>query len=178
MSTTYLRPLLTPTDLASIEVSQYVRERAHVTAGAVGFGWIGTPDAPSTYQQLRAAYQESTTSGEPLPISNLACEPSIYARAEDNVAFRFWHDVHHVTFGLSFSLEDELELALWHLDEVQAAGFAPGSTPYALFQADLVGQLLLNALAHRFPFDQQRFSTTCAEIGLHRGLLEEIRRVT
>ena len=110
MSTTYLRPILTPVDLASIEVSQYVRECAQTTAETVGFGWIGTPDAPSTYQQLRAAYQESTTSGEPLPISNLACEPSIYARAEDNVAFRFWHDVHHVTFGLSFSLEDELEL--------------------------------------------------------------------
>lgn len=170
---------LTPEPGAQIrlDLSRFIRQRACQTANEVGFGWVGTPSAPSTYQQLRGAFNHSTSSGAPLPISNLFCDSTIYPAKEDNVRFRFWHDVHHVKLGLSFRLEDELELALWHLDQAAQACILPGTPVYELLQADLIGQVLLMALIRRFPIDQADFVTTCTQVGLMTGLLDEIRRV-
>lgn len=164
-------------DQARLDLSRFIRDRAEQTKNEVGFTWIGTPSAPSTYQQLRGAFNKSTSTGAPLPISNLFCDSSIYPVEEDNVRFRFWHDVHHVKLGLSFRLEDELELALWHLDQAAQAGILPGSVTYELLEADLIGQVLLMALIRRFPIDQAEFVNTCSQVGLMTGLLDEIRRI-
>lgn len=101
----------------------------------------------------------------------------IYTTPEVNFAFRFWHDVSHVQHGLSFGLEDELELALWHLDVLERDGLRPDSLAYRLLQADIVGQLLLMGLASRFPFDQKEFVLGCITLGMEPGVLAEIRRV-
>lgn len=163
--------------LARVAIAKFVRRQANETAAAVGFDWLPTPDAPSTYQQLRGAYAASLATGRPLPVSNLHTDTSVFLNPEDNIAFRFWHDVHHVRLGLSFSLSDELELASWHLGQAEQAGFAPGSLAYRLLEADHVGQVLLQGLAGRFPFDQETFVLTCVEAGLSTGLLAELRRV-
>lgn len=167
----------TKTALARVAVAKFVRLQAQETAAAAGFGWLATAEAPSTYQQLRGAYAASQATGAPLPVSNLHCESSVFPRPEDNIAFRFWHDCSHVRLGLSFSLEDELELATWHLAQAEQAGFTPGSLGYRLLEADHVGQVLVQAVGGRFPFDQEAFVLTCAQFGLGIGVLAELRRV-
>lgn len=165
------------TMLARVEVAKFVRRTAKATAAEVGFGWVAVSDAPSTYQQLRGAYAASQATGQPLPISSLNNDSSVFIKAEDNIAFRFWHDVSHVRLGLSFALADELELATWHLAQAERAGFAPGSLCYRLLEADHVGQVLMQALSGRFPFNQEAFVLTYARHGVGLGLLAELRRI-
>lgn len=158
-------------------LSDWVREAAARQALRCGFRWVGVAQAPSTYQQLRGAYQHSLESGEPLPVSYLYSERTVYLSEDDNIRFRYIHDCAHVERGLSFNLEDELELALWHLSQLTEAGHGPRTLPYELLTADLIGQVVLMSLIGRFPLDQQRFVLTCQEAGLFTGLLDEIRRV-
>lgn len=158
------------------QLSAFINEQADELAGRLGFGWRPVVDAPSTYQQLRGALDHSLNILEPLPVSSENSASVIYDDPEVNFAFRFWHDVSHVQHGLSFALEDELELALWHLKVLEQSGTARESIAYRLLEADLLGQLLLLGLVGRFPFDQEQFVLTCALLGLDRGLLAEIRR--
>lgn len=163
---------------ARITLSRFVREQAERAARELGFGWIGTPDAPSTYQQLRGTFEHSQATGDPLPVSNLFCEETIYMEPSDNVAFRFWHDSSHCRLGLSFSLQDEWELSLWHLSQLTAAGLGPETREYDLFRLDALGQIILLGVAGRFPFQQGEFTRTCAELGMDAGILAELRRVS
>lgn len=163
---------------ARINLSRFVREQAEHAARELGFGWIGVADAPSTYPQLRGAFAHSTATAEPLPISNLYCDDTIFMEPDDNVAFRFWHDVSHCRLGLSFSLPDEWELSLWHLAQLNAAGLGPKTREYELFRLDALGQIILLALVERFPFNQGEFARTCADVGLDAGILAELRRVS
>jgi hypothetical protein len=157
-------------------LSEFVLEQAHRTAERVGFKWVGTTEAPDRYQPLVSAYQHSKASGEPLPISSENSHSVIYTSPDVNVAWRFWHDVHHVELGLSFKSVDELALALWHLGELQQAGFSRGSMPWRLLHADLVGQAHLWALARRYPEDQASFVRSCLSLGFEQGLLAEAKR--
>ena len=175
---TVTEPTTNATDSASCILSDFVRAKAEQAALELGFSWIGTATAPSTYQQLRGAFKISLQTGAPLPISNQFCDSSIFPDPSDNVAFRFWHDVSHVRLGLSFDLEDELELALWHLSELEVSGHPKGGDVYRLFESDLIGQVLLFALIRRFAINQQAFSNTIRAEGLLPGVLAEIRRLT
>lgn len=163
--------------LARLLLGDFIQEQAQAAERRLGFGLVAMEAAPSTYQQLRGAFERSQDTGAPLPISSLFCEDSIYLSPEVNQQFRFWHDVSHVQRGLSFELGDELELALWHLDELTGVGFEPGSMAYRMLEADLVGQLLLMGLAGRFSYRQWDFVLDALRFGLHVALLEEIRRV-
>ncbi|MDO9381068.1 MAG: hypothetical protein Q7T56_19660 [Nocardioidaceae bacterium] len=156
----------------------FIAEKARETEIEVGFGWVGTAEAPSTYQQLRGAYAHSQATGDPLPVSNEHCESTIYVLRSDNMAFRYWHDVSHVRQGLSFRLEDELELAMWHLSQIEQVGYDESSSVYRLFEFDLVGQIFLMGLIGRFPLDQGAFVGVCNQQGMLGGLLHEIRRVS
>lgn len=162
---------------ARVNLSRFVRERAEEAADAMGFGWIGTPEAPSTYQQLRGAFEHSRRTGEPLPVLNLYCDDTIYLEPADNVAFRFWHDTSHCRLGLSFGLQDEWELSLWHLAQLEAVGLGPGTLEHELFRLDAIGQIILLGVAGRFLFEQGEFVRACAEVGLDQGILRELRRV-
>lgn len=162
--------------LARLELSRFVRYQAEQTQRRLGFGWVAQENAPSTYQQLRDAYRQSAMSGEPLPVSSLLCDDTIYARPEDNHASRYWHDTHPIEFGLSFGLEDEAELALWQLHQAEAVGIAPGSLVYRLLEADTLGSLLVLGLSQRFPHHRRRFVTEVARWGLPAGLVSELRQ--
>jgi|JI10StandDraft_1071094.scaffolds.fasta_scaffold02983_11 hypothetical protein len=163
--------------LARVAIGKFISRQASETAAAVGFGWDATPSPPSTYQQLRGAYAESLATGQPLPVSSEHTERTVFLRVEDNIAFRFWHDVHHVRLGLSFTVPDELELATWHLSQAEAAGIAAGSLAYRLLEADHIGQVLLLGVNQTFPLDHEAFTLTCAEQGLAVGLLAKMRRI-
>ena len=55
------------------EVTSFVRFKADETAKTVGFSYVGVPDAPSEYQQLRGAYADAWATKTPLPVSNEHC---------------------------------------------------------------------------------------------------------
>lgn len=180
--TTYERthdgyPVPSTVDLlvARTELSGFVRFKASETEQHVGFGLTAVPDAPSAYQQLRGAYADSKMTGTPLPVYDQFCDTSIYLEPRDNIRLRFWHDVHHVLLGLSFNLDDELELATWHCLQLELAGFDPSGLGYRLFRTDLVGQIYLMGIAKRFPYNQRRFVETCLSHGFDVGLLDELR---
>lgn len=164
--------------LTRSNLSLFVRQKADETAEELGFCWIGTQQAPSTFPQLRAAFWHSLQTGEPLPVSNEYCEDTIYLRPSDNVAFRFWHDTSHCIKGLSFQLADEWELALWHLDQLTRSGYGPDTPEHELFRIDALGQIILMGIAGRFPFNQGEFVRTCSELGLDAGVMRELGRLT
>lgn len=163
---------------ARVNLSRFVRERAEHAAEEFGFPWIGVPEAASTYPQLRGAFAHSQRTGDPLPVSNLYCEGTIFVDPSDNVAFRFWHDTAHCRLGYSFELPDEWELTLWHLQQLEADGLGPSTTEYELLRLDLLGQIILLGIAGRFPLNQGEFSRTCDELGLDAGILHELRRIS
>lgn len=163
--------------LARCTLSEFMIERAATTVAEVRFDWKPAPDAPNDYEALCAAYRHSEKTGEPLPISSEHNDEVIYTSAEANIAFRFVHDVHHVRFDWSFRVIDELDLALWHLGELEAEGFDQSSLPWRMLHADLIGQAQLIAVSGSFPTDQRRFVGRCLIGGFERGLIDEARQV-
>jgi hypothetical protein len=159
-------------------LGQFVRQQATQASADLGFGWVGTPDAPSTYPALQAAFTQSRLTGAPLPVSNLYCDDTIFLDPEDNMSFRFWHDTSHCRLGLTFSLPDEWRLTLRHLVQLERAGYGPGSDEYRLLRLDLLGQIILLGIARRFPHSQGHFTRTCAALGLDAGVLAELERVS
>jgi hypothetical protein len=161
---------------ASDSLSSFIDQAARRTADEIGFGYVLTRDAPSTYPALVAAFKRSVATGAPLPISSQNSGDVIYRRPSVNGSLRFWHDVRHVQLHLTFDLVDELELSLWHLRELEAAGYPRGSLVWRLLHADLTGQTYVQAFAQRFPLDQRRFVTGCVTAGFDYGLLDELRQ--
>lgn len=156
-------------------LSAFIEEAAQRTADEVGFSYVLASDAPNTFSALTEAYACSLATGAPLPISSQNSDDVIYTPASVNGALRFWHDVNHVRRRLDFGLVDELELSLWHLEELEKAGHPHGSLVWRLLHADLTGQAYVQAFARRFPLDQQRFVKGCVTAGLDHGLLSELR---
>lgn len=156
-------------------LSAFIEEAAARTADEVGFGYVLIPDAPNTYSSLTEAYKDSAATGKPLPISSENSDDVIYSPPSVNGALRFWHDVNHIRRGLDFGLVDELELSIWHLGELEKAGYPPGSLAWRLLHADLTGQVYVQAFGRRFPFDQRRFVSGCVTAGFDNGLLAELR---
>lgn len=163
-------------DRARRMLTRWVVATATAKAQQCGFGWVPRLDAPSTYPKLCVAYTASKQSGRPLVVSSENSDAVILTSPDANFAWRFVHDVAHVECGLSFSLVDEYELALWHLSELERGGFAPDSLEYAFLKADTLGQVIINALAHRFPADQELFNLECRQFGFEQGIVREIRR--
>ncbi len=157
-------------------LTDWVWGEAARTATRVGFSWIPLPDAPTTYEDLRAAYDECLRSGEPLPVSSDNSSSVIVTSTEANYAWRFVHDVAHVEQSLSFSHADEWELALWHLDQLTRDGYGPDSLEHVLLKADTLGQVVVSAVSRRFPADQALFDLDCQHYGFEHGILREIRR--
>ncbi|MAU84010.1 MAG: hypothetical protein CME34_19500 [Gordonia sp.] len=161
---------------ARTSLTRWVDQVAAVTACTAGFGWVTTEDAPTTYPDLCAAYVHSQRTGEPLPVSSKNSASVILTSPGANFAWRFVHDTSHVHKKLSFSLRDEYELALCHLEELKRDGFSPDSLEYAFLKADTLGQVIINAVARRFPGDQELFDLECQRFGFEQGILREIRR--
>lgn len=162
-------------ETAKHSLSKLVEELAKEKAHQVGFGWVGLLGAPSTYEDLVMAYEASKETGQPLPISNQYCDLIIYDQPTTNIAMRFWHDTAHVHNRLNFSVGDELELGLWHMNELIKRGIKKDSLVYRMLEVDILGQNYLQAVAKRFPKDQRQFVLNCLEMGLHEGVALEAR---
>lgn len=160
---------------ARAKLSSFVEDRADRTASEAGFTWRPESNAPDRYLDLLAAYDRSRSTGEALPVSDLFCDDTVYLDPKTNMAFRFWHDTSHVRLGLSFDLVDELELASWHLAELERYGQPKGSVAWQLLHADVVGQIYVMALIGRFPLNQGAFVRDCVVRGFDTGVLAECR---
>lgn len=157
-------------------LSEFVLDLAAQTSGEVGFGFVAQTEAPNTYPALRRAFAKSSASGSPLPVSDANSESAPYVTPEVNFALRYVHDVNHVRRRLSFSLPDELELALFHLGQLERVGFGPDSPVWQLLHADLLGSVYVMSIARRFPGDQLRFAAGCLGAGFDQAVLDEVRR--
>jgi hypothetical protein len=160
---------------AKRNLSDFVLEQARITARRLGFGWQAKVEAPSQYTELVDAFDRSVLTGEALAVSSLFCTNIIYDGSKINHAMRFWHDAHHVQLGLSFSPSDELELGLWHGEQLIKAGFRRDSLEYQMIKIDTVGQNYLLAIAGRFPINQAKFVRRCLDLGVDEGVLEEVK---
>jgi hypothetical protein len=179
MTPTHLAPIRKDLEIAAARetlTAFVLGQHAVATSDATCFSWEPAPDAPERFEALSEAYKRSSLTGQPLPISATNNDSTIYVSALANVAFRFWHDVHHVRLVLSFELVDELPLALWHLEVLERSGLLPSSLPWRLLQADLIGQTTVVAFNRRFPVDQHRPAQCYVTEGCERNLLAELRR--
>lgn len=159
---------------ARAELSAFVLAVADRTAQEVGFGFVGSSDAPSTYGALRRAFADSAASKRPLPVSNENLSSTIYLSREADLALRFWHDVSHVRQERSFSTPDELDLALWHVAVATAAHLSPLAVE--LLDADLIGQTLLYAATKGYAGDQLRFDLDVLTFGVADAIVLERER--
>jgi hypothetical protein len=163
---------------ARINLSMFVTDMAHKRAHELGFTWVPAVDAPATYRELKKVFAESVETGTAMPVYSLYCDLSIFKDAATNMALRFWHDSLHIETGLSFSLPDEHELALEHLNIMEREGIKKHSLEWEMLRIDLLGQNYLRAMCKKFPDNQERFVRRCLEIGFDEGVLEEVRLLT
>lgn len=164
-------------DAARTRLSAYMLHQADKMAEIVGFGYVPAPDAPSTFPALQEAFAHSVTTGTALPVSNEHTDSVVYVSRDANMAFRFVHDCAHIRLKLDFTARDEYELACWHLRRLEVDGFARDSLEWELLRADTLGQVLISAIARRFPDDQHSFGMTCVAEGFEYGVLAELRRM-
>jgi hypothetical protein len=162
--------------VAREQLSAWVIRQAKQTTHDVGFGWIAQAAAPDSYESLLDAYAVSSRDGTPLPVSDAHCERILFTSAAANHACRFWHDVNHVERRRDFSTVQEIDLALWHLDQLEHVGRGRWSLAWQLFHADTVGQALCAAVLGSFPEDQLAFDVDCVQFGVDDALVLEAER--
>lgn len=167
----------TPTREAErVALCRFIVGQAGHAAELLGFGWVGTAQAPNSYDLLIRAFDQSLMTGQPLPVSSRFCDNTMYWLPETNMAFRFWHDTTHIRLNRTFSTEDEYEVANHHLHALERAGYAPSSVEYHLLHADTVGTTYCYAELERFPVHGLQFVLDCLEVGLVEAVaLESVR---
>lgn len=115
---------------------------------------VPAPGAPSTYPELVMAVQAGC-----LPISSSFCDTAIYGR-DGNITFRTLHDLGHYIFDLEFTLDDEVQLAVFMWADI--AAYVPEEwmeTCHRLYLIDTVEQSVYASLHDgQFPADQKAFA--------------------
>lgn len=135
-------------------LTRFVIDKAARLSRDLGFSYIETEDAPESFEELQETYKVSAQTLKPLPVFAGGSDSTIYLSKEGNWAFRFWHDITHVSNGLAFTLADEVECSMIQADQV-AKYFGTDSAEYKLFLADTVGQSVYAQLhSGQFPNDQ------------------------
>ena len=137
------------------ELTAFVYTQAVATARRVGYWWTGVADAPSTLEEM-ICWARLCAGGDGLfPVSNEACEGTIYLSSEANMAFRFWHDMLHLSMHKDVSYDDEMQVAAEHLRVAGASGLS--NMAKAMLRADTYGQSMYYQAHGKFPEDQLAF---------------------
>lgn len=105
--------------------------------------------APSNLAEMRSAWGKLS-----YPIYAHGNTNTIYRLQEYNHAFRFWHDVLHLTNNLDVSFEDELAISEMHAKEARMYG----SDAALLMRIDTRGQSEYYKEHGAFPEDQLAFA--------------------
>lgn len=106
-------------------------------------------NAPNTWEELKAVRNAAV-----LPVWNGASETSIWGR-EANYAFRAWHDRVHLAHELSFTPEDEAQVAA--IQRAQVLAMTGDVRLAELVWADVFGQGQYLARYGEFPNNQAAF---------------------
>jgi hypothetical protein len=159
---------------AKANLSRFIRSQALATAELSGFAWVPDATAPSEYPVLRRAVLRSRLTGEPLPVSDEHSAETVYDSPETNYAFRFWHDMTHVSLDQNFELDAEITVARAHLAVLAASGWGPGTLEYELLHADTLGQALCSATSGDFPVDQPCFARRAVTSTLGEAIRAEL----
>lgn len=140
------------------ELGQAVRASANTISRQVGFTYTGCDHGlcPQTLAQLQREASECHRSGQPFRVSHDHCKDTIYGNALANMAFRFWHDMIHVEYGLDVTLEDELRAGRHHVEVIKQLGYSQDHQ--TLMWIDTCGQSLYNFLVGEFPAKQMEFT--------------------
>lgn len=143
---------------ARVRISRFAIESAHRLAREVGFSYADSAEAPSTFEAVRAEYDECRRTHRAFRVWNGASDNTAYTSKEANWAFRFCHDVvSHGAHGLTFSLADELESGNQWVRKV-AGRFGVDSVEAWIAYADTCGEsLYADEHGGEFPTDQLGF---------------------
>ena len=84
---------------------------------------VAVPDAPSSWEALRAWNNARTTGREPIPVWDGASDSTAWIHdtiepSVVNYAFRAWHDSTHLKHGHDFTRDGERAVALRHLEQL------------------------------------------------------------
>ncbi len=136
---------------ARYALTDFIMERV------AGLGqYIAVPDAPSSYDEIRAEMIRFQ-GGEPFRVSSLNCDRTIFFTPEGNYACRFWHDMMHALCGGDFSYQGEYKTARFQLAAV-ACTLGRDSDVYKLLQIDTIEQLDYFHIHGKFVDDQLDFA--------------------
>lgn len=69
-------------------------------------------------------FKEQTEEAGFMTVSSEGCEETIYGSALINIRARLWHDIMHLEHDLSFSAEDEIQVAKLQGEQVQKLVYA------------------------------------------------------
>jgi hypothetical protein len=142
---------------ARANLEHFVISKADRLSRDMGFSYIETENAPNTFEELKTAFYHSKTTREAFPVFSGASDKTIYLSKEGNWAFRFWHDIIHVTGGFDFTLQSEIDCSSVQCEQV-IAYFGRESLEAKLFIADTIGQSVYAYLHNgEFPQDQLAF---------------------
>jgi hypothetical protein len=129
----------------------------------------GTPDAPNTWEALQK-YRDVF----PLPVYDGGSETSIFSSKEVNIAARAWHDQTHLVYNLSFSVEDEIQVARIQCNNLMTAGF---KRYINLIWCDVVGQVLFYDKYKMYVRDQNAFVCSLLKRGAKYGDIDYIKSI-
>lgn len=131
-----------------------------------GFGFEATDVAPETFEAVVAEFNECRETGRKFRVWSGGCSDIVYTTAAGNHAFRFWHDLGHAQHGLTFSPDDEIELASRQMAELVRKGVPVDSLALRLFTADTIGQTTYAQRFGGFVNNQLRFVTNVLVRGI------------
>ncbi len=117
-----------------------------------------TPNAPSTWDELREWNDTHIVGVHSMPIWDGASDKTIWSTPAMNAAFRAWHDAIHLYHGLSFEFYDELEAARKQSGMVRKEmGGLWADKAAAVVWAETAGQTIYYRKHGEFPVDQRAF---------------------
>lgn len=115
--------------------------------------------APKYDWEVARDFREAISGGDDKRFFRVSSDNSahtIYPHARMNIAFRFWHDLLHVTYNKAFTLKDELSVAAMHTADIKAQ-FGADSLEARIMDADTAGQSLYDSIHGGFPVRQDLF---------------------
>lgn len=151
---------------ARINLSAFVLDHSRTLQVFHLVGVAAVDNAPNDYASLCAMWDEiqnGATIGQiakPFLVWNGGSDATVYTTPAANYAFRFWHDILHVTKGLRFDTMDEIEIGIMQTKAVQAE-FGKDSLEAKIMLADTVGQSIYAQMNNgEFPDNQVSYVWT------------------
>lgn len=162
-------------DDAVTDYAARVLAHAERVSRQVGYSWRPARLAPSSFEALRTEARLSAAAGLPLRVSSLFSDDCMVPPAI-NYAFRFWHDMTHLSTGCGFDHHGEVIVGQAQLASFEADGVQPRSLVWRLLFADTLAQNDCMKALGRFPFSQRRFTLDYLQHGLPAAIGREARR--